>query len=342
MNYKYLTVWFTILIMILCSCGQSGTSIPVKKASLKARYLSESDSVYVSSAADMKVIDGRLFLTEFQRGRLLIFDEQFNLDTIIGRYGKGPDEFYNAASIGVINQGFYVHDVFHGQLRVYNNSLEAQGNIKLHYPDQASNFALKDSVLSYAATDGQGYPIVTINLKGGEINRYGEFLEEGKDVFQKVNRSRGYVFSEGDNYLFIHSTEPLVKIYDRDFNILFQQSFADLELLNHSLRRAELTYENEKNTTLLLFEDIFRFEDRFYLATYVDSRTDDIKTNYGFKRKLNSIIEMEFDPQKLSVELKGIIDLSDGGGWYKQIIVESDRILAFDAINDELHEFELD
>lgn len=342
MNKIYLGFWLAIVPLLFASCGKQESETAALKAKLKARYFTEADSVYITGVSDMQFIGDKLIMTEFERSRFLVLDDQFALDTIIGRYGKGPDEYFYIGAIGAINDGFFVHDVFNGRLRVFDESLGFVGNLKLHYPEEVSNFAFRDSVLSYVSLDAQGYPIVTIDLKSDSIRRYGKFLEAGRDVFQKVNRSRGYLFPVDERTVFFHSTEPLVKVYNPDFEVVFELNFADLDLLKNSLKRAELTYKNKKNTYILLFEDVFQYSERFYLTAYTDYKTNEAEKNYGFGRRLHSIIEMEYDPQKPSIELKSIIDLSDGGGWYEQIIVESDRILAFDAINDELHEFELD
>ncbi|GAB5524539.1 MAG: hypothetical protein Roseis2KO_24110 [Roseivirga sp.] len=339
-------IWSRILLLcflISLGCSAEKHDFDLTKAQLVKRYFTESDSVYLGDVGDLNFLNDQFFISESDNSRLLIFNSDFSLDTIVGRFGQGPGEYRMAGALGTAFGQFYLHDIAHGKLRFYPRSFESFNDIELLGPEEVNSFAISDSIIYYSSTDGKGRPIVAIDLKKDSIRRYGSFIDKGLDEFQKINRSQGYIFKQDTGFIYIYKSEPKAIVYDADFRVVSELDLSHLSLFKNSLIRADMTYRNQANTTVFLIDDAFKNGNKYYLSVYEDFETDNLEKNYGFRRKLNKLIKLNYAEDVSQLQLEEIIDLSDGGGWYNEILVLSDHSLyAFDGINHEIHKFEID
>jgi hypothetical protein len=340
---RYCFGLLVVFSLVFSGCLDSKDDTRVIEARLVNKYFTPEDSVYLGTVGDFKFIHDRFLISEFENSRLLVFHEDFTLDTIVGRFGQGPGEFRMAGPVGEAFGHIYVHDIAHGKIRFYTPDFESFSDFSMPNPEEVNSFVFSDSVVYYSSTDGLGAPIVSVSFKDNSTRRFGSFVKEGMDEFQKINRSQGYIFRLDNHFIYILATEPRAMVYDEDFNVVSTLDWSHLEILKNSLARAKLTYLNDRNTTVYLIDDVYNLGNDFYLSAYEDLKTNDSDKNYGFKRKLNKVIRLTYDASAFQLQFEEIIDLSQGGGWYGQILITKDhRLFANDGVNDQIHEFALE
>ncbi|WP_420385250.1 hypothetical protein [Roseivirga sp.] len=305
-------------------------------------YFTESDSVYISDIADINLFDSAIVLSERERNRVLILGNELSIDTIVGRFGDGPNEFSDIGIIAPSDEGIYVHDPGHSVLRLYNQEFELIRSIRINtsgeYIYNLSSF--KNKIYYSTSHDTVEAPIVEFDLIDETFRYHGEFLSEIENKWQRRIRSEGYIFKVGGSFVQVFPTEPQIRLLDNNFELLSVLDLTDLDLLKNSILRSEDIYLNNNSTILMLFADVFCLDQSIYLATYQDFRVDDYNSGIRFKRLLNKVIRIDYDSIKEEMEIGRIIDLSNGGGWYEQILpISNERMFAFDALTNELHEF---
>lgn len=332
-----------IVSLVFSGCQDSKNDTRVIEARLVNKYFTPEDSVYLGAVGDFKFIHDRFLISEFENSRLLVFHQDFSLDTIVGRFGQGPGEFRMAGPVGEAYGRIYVHDIAHGKVRCYSPDFKYFSDFDMPNAEEVNNFVFSDSVVYYSSTDGRGAPIVSVSLKDNSISRFGSFVKVGLDEFQKINRSQGYIFRLDNHFIYLLATEPRAIVYDLEFNVVSTLDWSHLAMLKNSLARAKLTYLNNRNTTVYLIDDVYNLGNDFYLSAYEDFKTDDPDKNYGYKRKLNKVIRLTYDNTTSQLRLEEVIDLGEGGGWYGQILItEDNKLFANDGVNDQIHEFVLD
>ncbi|RMG22523.1 MAG: hypothetical protein D6730_16295, partial [Bacteroidetes bacterium] len=89
------------------------------------------DSIYLRVSYSLQASDSGLTIADYTGHRLLKLTNEFELDKIIGKNGRGPGEMINPASFVFQNSKYYVLDRGNKRINIYRNDGSYEKMIKL-------------------------------------------------------------------------------------------------------------------------------------------------------------------------------------------------------------------
>lgn len=116
----------------------------------------------LSDISDIGVLDdGSFWVTSFDAGRISIFDQNGLQKKIVGRWGKGPNEYDSPSEIYIKGNDVYVWDA--GNLKILRYSLS--GELVEEYGGftrSASSFVIVDSLVVFNNSGGRSRDYITV------------------------------------------------------------------------------------------------------------------------------------------------------------------------------------
>lgn len=329
-----------LLISGLASCSTNGQKQEVVEAEYVTSHPVESDSLFLTDkVADIITLGDGYALAERNRATILILDKDLNPIKRIGKKGDGPEEFRKLGAIRSVGDQIAVLDV--GKARIvfidqngkfidsFDSDMLTREVFGFHVNQETINFSIAETNQS----------IVQVSRENDDLVTFEHTVYQPKSSHHSYMGNKSYMKKSADKYVLFQPTEMTVELLDEDFNLVNRLDISSLKHWEQTKTRVEITYKNFTNKSLQLYSDVYQDGNNFYILAYSDFQ--DPQSEKGFKRSLNRVIHISHNQEQNKLEFNSVIQL-DPNNYYKQILVEGDKLLAFNLNTFFLDEYQID
>tara|TARA_A100000171_G_scaffold17924_1_gene16441 strand:- start:280 stop:1287 length:1008 start_codon:yes stop_codon:yes gene_type:complete len=330
---KKLSYLFLLLFVFGCQNKDSETPVPEISIEVQKKVSEFNDSTFVGITEDIQYSKGSIFLTEIENGRVLELNETYELKQIFGRKGDGPTELQDPRASQVHNNQLLILDGGHQKIKVFN----LDGTISHQFGrDIPSNggFFIKNNKLYGSKYDKSTPPLFSYSLTDeNSIHYFGSHNRR----LTEINHDRPRVFRlfpYKNEIIAVSENEPVIERFDFAGNkteeIYYPEYFE--EFIEHSIKR-EKSSPQMRGTAGFVIDASLHGSELYILLVGFDST----------KNKVTSRQIFNFTISDSKIELSRIIELNNGKDdtWYMSFTIVRNKILAFDGVTYELHEFDL-
>ena len=311
-------------------------------AKFKKAHTIESDGIMLTDkVSDFIKYKSGYVIGERFRSTLLVLGNDLKPIRRIGSKGDGPNELRNLGPLDVQDDNLVVTDRGHGRILVMTDEGVIKDEVKSEYFLRSLyNINVDDTKLMVSVADEET-PVRSFGIGSGATSN------DNQEYFRQVsldrnrvyarNGNKGFVLSQGDTYFYLPPTETTIDIRNKSFELINSFDFGELDFLSHSKRRANQIYQTVNNQTIQYFEDVTQDGNNLYLLAYAD----ELLPSGKYTRSLNHVIEVIFDENSQSLSQGRIIKLKDDAS-YSQIVVDNEKLLAFNYYDFTIDEYELE
>ncbi len=329
MFMKKITFFVDIIIgFVFISCNNNSIEIPVIKLNPLTNINQFEDSIFVSGIRSIYFEDKYYYLTDYERNRVFVLDENLNLLKSFGKGGKGPGEFLGAAHIYANNDIIYIHNdgkkTF--ELFKYGDHIKT---IQLPY-DMYLNcdmrYAIKDNTL-YISNPNKYSSISKVSTKGVVLKNFGE-IREYQTEKETIIKNFKHICFYRDNILSVSDCNTIIETYNMKFEKIHKYNYSEIPIVKKLLNAIQKE-KFEKNSYFRIVSDIYVNENKLYLLI--------ASIGENGKKVNNKILQFEIKDKVLKP--LNILDL--GEGWFGPICVSKNSVVSFNHKTSELIKYDL-
>lgn len=328
---------FILLALILgtFSCGKS--VVQEIEAMVLAIHDVETDSLFLTDRlSDFIKTDDGYALIENNRSTVLVLDRSLKPVARLGSKGDGPEDLSNPGSTIFLNGQFAIYDSDHSRVVLINKQGEFIKTIESDYfYSMAYDFVMDDKELVFAIPE-KDKSIIVLDLLSGTTKVGNHQVVDVKNEHQRYEGNSAYMKKWDNKYFHFPPTEMTVTVLDKDFKVLDRLDLSNLDLWKTTRQRMIELYASSNNSSMQIYSDVYQDKNQFYLLAYSDYVPKDASSEY--KRTLNKVIRLSYDTVGGKLKFEEVINLSETG-YYKQLLVEGDKIFAFDLQDFKIHEY---
>ena len=231
---------------------------------------------------DITTHDGKYYVSDTAGNRVLVFDENLELERSIGMIGSAPDRLLHPGDLAVARDAtLFVQDG--GNSRIQHFSLDGQflGGFRT---TRYEGFALGANNEIYLGQPENGYLISAYSSSGKHLRSFGK-LKEHSDLFgpESAEKNESYrvasnriamTTDEEGNIFVAFQTAPLVQLYKSDGTLVLERWLQGerVEHLTEVLQRQKYftTSNDGVESHILTFDVAFDPKSKNFLLLMVD------------------------------------------------------------------------
>lgn len=295
------------------------------------------DSIYLSLVTNMNENHGYFYLNDLKKNRIVCIDSAYNFVRSYGAPGHGPSELSFPNGSQIANKRLFVIDEGHRRINTYAMDGKHVGNIKgpIPYPGR---FIIQDSTYFGSLLDNENeLPIFKANINGHILSRFGTNKRIVNDL--NVGASKTYFLEKFNNQIIaICENDPTIERYSISGQLIESFNYSDLTDLNSYInfsKRDQKEILKEKG-----LYGIYSFCMNSYLTNnnlYILILAYDELTKETI---CNQILVFKVTENKIMPSrLFKLTNDNGNNSWYSSFCIFKDKIVAYDALSYELHEF---
>jgi hypothetical protein len=331
-----------INLVVLLSCSRD--ELPENNLFAIKAISEVNDSIFFSAGfADIKFSNNKIYASDLKADRILIFNENLELENIFGITGNGPGELRNPSKLFLSNDTIFVYDVGGNRINVYRTNGNYLKQIILEKGTKIyEEFVVKNGNI-YVSNPLGDYPISVFDLDGRLINQFGIWISTSS-AREKIERNyRNISIDSMGNIITVLLSEPIVEKYDLYGNLIQRLNLSSLDLIQDRLIKVRETQEKDRQvldrqgiSTVYLFPEFYIDGNSIYIlcTNQVDEKlvefTNILELVSDNDNKLHPLSVIKLTSSKKTNELR----------WYLSICISGNRIFASDALNCNLVKFE--
>lgn len=330
---KKLPHLLSILFVLGCQNKHSAPPIPQISVNVQNKISEFNDSTFVDQTVDIHYSNGNIFLTEIKNGRVLELNEAYELKQVFGRIGDGPAELQYPEASQVYNNQLLILDGGHQKIKVFN----MDGTISHQFGEDIpsnSGFFVKNDKLYGSQYTRSNLPLFSYSLTNNDSIQY--FGSQNRKL-TTINHDRArdfHLFSFKNEIVAASINEPVIERFDLEGNKIDELYFPEYfeEYIQYATEKEKSS--STMRPTFSFNSDVILSGNKLYILTV------------GYNKamaKVTSNLIFNFTIENSEILLSRIIELNNNStdAWYTSFAIFNNRILAFDAIAYELHEFNM-
>ena len=330
---KKLSYLFLLLFVFGCQNKDSETPVPEISIEVQKKISEFNDSTFVGITEDIQYSKGSIFLTEIENGRVLELNEAYELQRIFGRKGDGPAELQYPEASQVHNNQLLILDGGHQKIKAFNLDGTISHQFGKEMPS-SGGFFIKNNKLYGSKYDKSTPPLFSYSLTGEDSIHY--FGSQNRRL-TVINHDRPRVFRlfpYKNEIITVSENEPVIERFDLEGNMIEELYYP--EYFEKNIEQAKERERNEakmRGTTTFMSDASLLGNELYILAVGYNKTTAKVSSKHIFN----------FTIDDSHISLSRIIELnnSDHDTWYMSFTIVRNKILAFDGMAYELHEFSL-
>lgn len=335
-------VVFTILsLFLVLACQDEKTLEKVEKTTLSpvSKTYREYDSIPLNHVSGLYMDDKSVFVSDHTGKRVLELDRSLNLVEVLATPGKGPCEVLTPARLikkgeslfvfGNANKRFLEIDFKHDTCTTHTFN----GRLTTSY-----DFLGEQIVLS-SYTDENS--LAFFDVKTGVKTSFGLTSDPPIRSKKNIYNYRHVAVNSSHKVFALPEGIPMIEVYAENGSLLGEHDLSSIPPIHSRLEFAQLkasSPDHNENTVYVLYDVVQKQKDKLYLLA-----TDHFGEHES-QLKTNTILV--FDIQGDTPIWEGWYELDskspDGNHWYIAFDVYDEDLLAYDALQGELHYFSLE
>lgn len=294
------------------------------------------DSVLFGSISDIDYETPYLYLSDYTKSHILKIDRDLNLVDIIGVAGDGPGEIRGASGLALDQDDLFVLDEYHSSLKVFDKAGNFKRDFKQAVPHSGA-FVIKNGHLIGGKKYGKDLPpLFSVDLDDTlSIKRFGSHERSLKGLNEDAAQTF-HVVQWKDEFITIAESDLLIQKYNANNQVNVSLNLTEFDFFQDGIRNSK---EDEKNRTgskgvTGFMQHPMIVDNKLYLLAYSHNTTKQLTENVHL---------LVFILSNDAITPTEIIRLNneDNHSWYASFTIFDDKILAFDALSYELHQFQL-
>ncbi len=321
-------IYFFIALFATISCNNESTEVPIIKLNSLKRINEFSDSTFVSGIRSIYFEDKYYYLTDYERNRIFVLDENLNLLKSFGKGGKGPGEFLGAAHIYANNDSIYVHNDGKKTFELFKDGDHIK-TIQLPYDMNLNcdmRYAIKDNTF-YISNPNKFSSISNVSTKGVVLKNFGEIRKYQTDKETIIKNFKHICFYR-DNILSVSDCNTIIETYNMKLEKIYKYNYSEIPIVKNLLNAIQKE-KFGKNSYFRIVSDIYVNENKLYLLI--------ASIGENGKKVNNKILQFEIEGKVLKP--LNILDL--GEGWFGPICVTENFVVSFNHKTSELIKYDL-
>jgi len=331
-HYLNIPIIFLLTLIVFNSCKnnnkpQENNIIPFK------RITEFKDNTYFSLTEGMVFYKDKIYIPDNDNGTVWITDEDFNLLSHVGRYGKGPGEMTYCSKVAISGNYILASDEGNRKINFYDiNNNTFINSFKISFPGYSidSRFAVSNNQQIYISTRNKIY---SEDFSGKLINEIKLVTKSYWYKNKKIIGNRHVLIFDNKYLILVVENEPIIEMFSFTGEFINKYDLSGLECLSNLISFINNGNKPRPLTYYSFFVDAYLVGNSLYIL-YLDILKNDEKTNGNI---------MEFEISKKYCNLKNIYHLFTDKkiGWYESFCISDDKkkIYAYEAINNELQIF---
>lgn len=195
---------------------------------------------------------GNIYVVDQGNNRIVKFDKDGNFLEETGGIGQGPGEFLEPVDVVIDHEGrLFVADK--GNLRI--QIFDADGHFLESFRIRSISPALNGGVLAldsqgrvYISSPTEKGLIAVYSSKGDELANVGHLIPTGFGKGADITWNQVYLGIDGnDNIYVLFFSYPIIRKYDRNYEMVFEKDISYLPDVKASLRILERDLRKPKN-----------------------------------------------------------------------------------------------
>ena len=298
---------------------------------IKSHRIESGSLILRGKVSDITTTETGYIIGEQNKSSLLYLDKSLKP---VERIGKQSDRKYGLKKVGPIDtcdNCVVLQDVGHSRILLLDN----EGSFKKEFKSnllssQCFNIDYFRNGSVFFSIEDSNEPIVAVNLNSSLVTKYKRKVPRKLSSTQSRLGNKGYIKDYKNYFFYFPPTETFVEIFDENFESVNTVEFGHLDFLKNSKRRADSIYRTVDNQVLNYYNDVYQHDNKFYIIAF----TDQPRASGNYKRSLYHVLEFTFMNDQLL--FSRVIPLIKGK-YYTQILVEDDRLFAYNV-----HDFLID
>lgn len=326
------------IALIFCSCEK--TSYNEYEATFIKTHKVEGDSLFLTDRiSDFIPLTHGYALAERNRSTILLLDDELVPIRRIGSKGDGPDDLkFISALLQMGDSSLAILDEGHKRVVFMDIEGKIKGNIRSEPLSHGTfNFLINKDILLFTVPE-KDESIMGIDLLDGTTQTWKHQVHIAKNEHHRYQANRAFLKNFDDKYFHFSPTELYVELLSSDFKLKQRLDLSHLPLWKVTQKRIEKIYASTTNQTIRNYSDLYQDGASFYMLAYLDIENSNNES--GYSRIPNHLVHIVYDPSRQEMSLKALIKLSDEG-YYTQVIVDKNRVLAFNLRTFFIDEYEL-
>ncbi len=343
MKKKVLTLWrvllclncvamkriYFLIFLFFVGC-QIKTTKEVKSQLIVQKTLEEfSDSTFFSDIRGISAYEREILLTDYKRDQIFVLDEDLKLVSVIGQKGQGPGEFLGASHLFYNGKYIFVENEMKRAFEIFTKEGEYKGNIFYRRKAPSTRFFENEGAVYYSPKSDE-FAICKLDVKSKKMECFGEIESYRTKRETRVKNGR-HLLKWKNTIVGVRETNPVIELYDFNGKLLLHKDFDDLESVANFIR-----YDNSKpiqeNSYYVYNSDACIVGNNLYVLILT------VGEKAGKMRPMSNTV-LCFQLSDTAIRYKETLCL--GTGWYNNLCVVGNNLLAFDADKSQLKKFSL-
>lgn len=199
--------------------------------------------------------DGNVYVVDQKEHHILVFDDDLNYLDTVGRYGQGEIEFNYPAGIAFDGNGdMYICDVMSNRVQVVDKNRNFVLSFKCRFDDHQPEICLDSKGRIYINIPSNNALISVLDKKGNLIDKFGKLNHSENRIERKHFNLVRMIVDEEDNIYCAFQEFPVLRKYDRNFNLVYEKQYAHLPEVIEKTRDLELKRDQQKNPKIHFFK----------------------------------------------------------------------------------------
>jgi hypothetical protein len=344
LKMKKLGKYVLVFVMFIgCTSAKENieSSIPTIIVAPTNKITSLNDSIYLGQVIDIMEYDDTIYLSEYNRNRIIVTDREFNFIKTIGSTGKGPGEFNGARSCQIVDERLYGLDIMNRRLNIFDRSGQYIDEITTEVPSNQSFVITKNRIYG-ASQRSEEFPAYISDLNGKLIKRFGKIERYFPTINSRHHRRFFLEMTTDEKILAVCSDEPVIEWYDLEGNFLKDYSLIDIQPIREFfqyVQKMQRSDEGKRLHCMFIAESLVQ-NSRLYLllVSFDESQYEEGKSNGRF---CSDILELEIEDVEINpVRIISLMN-ENSKTFYYAFTKSQERFICYDIIRYEIHEYAL-
>ncbi len=243
-----------------------------------------SDSILIGQLSSITSQDDVIMLADGQNSRVLVTDENFKLQHILGKSrGTGPGEFNYSCNPIINGNKIYIYDQGNQRINIFNkNTGKFIKNIKLaeRLLSVSYKYFLDDINNIYFATDPQtdGKMLLKLDSNGKVIKRFGGILIKSTNVQEQMNSNYREMAMAKNRIVSVAVSLGIVEIFDLEGNKINSFDISTIEPIKTTQKLVQEDIKKNPASITVMNQYCYVRGDKLYIGISDRSIENNTKT----------------------------------------------------------------
>jgi hypothetical protein len=209
--------------------------------------------------------NNNFIITEYDYNRLYSLSKDFQLHNSFDNLGLLYPSYPNFAKFN--NNSVWVYSAEKRKIFQYSAN-EVISEHEIVSDTDLINFDTNGDELIYSRVDFEEEPFVLIDLKTGNMKRFGEYLEDMPNTFLNHYMLNSFSFIREDSYFFVQPYNGMISEYDKNFQLKNRINILDFPQFSIVKEYFSTFFKSKNNSLVSLISDAKLIDDKLYLLIY--------------------------------------------------------------------------